>query len=58
MSNDLWVVGSGSSPDTRTLRAALRFRRVPYRFVVVGSRVAEALQERAARSCSQVPEPS
>ena len=40
---DLRLVGVGASPYTRKLRAALRFRRLPYRFVVPGSREAEAL---------------
>jgi hypothetical protein len=39
----LRLVGVGTSPYTRKLRAALRFRRIPYRFVIVGSREAEAL---------------
>ena len=41
-----WLVGVGASPYTRKLRAALRFRRIPLRFVVVGSREAEALPKR------------
>lgn len=40
---DLRLVGVGASPYTRKLRAALRFRRLPYRFVVPGSKEAEAL---------------
>ncbi|MEO1730194.1 MAG: glutathione S-transferase N-terminal domain-containing protein [Pseudomonadota bacterium] len=40
---DLRLVGVGASPYTRKLRAALRFRRLPYRFVVSGSKEAEAL---------------
>jgi glutathione S-transferase len=43
---DLRLVGVGASPYTRKLRAALRFRRLPYRFVVVGSREAEPLPKR------------
>lgn len=43
---DLRVVGVGASPYTRKLRAAVRFRRLPYRFVVAGSKEAEALPER------------
>lgn len=43
---DLRLVGVGASPYTRKLRAALRFRRIPYRFVVVGSKEAEALPKR------------
>ncbi len=43
---DLYLVGSGSSPYTRKLRAALRYRRIPYRFVVIGSKEAKALPER------------
>ena len=45
-SGDFRLVGVGASPYTRKLRAALRFRRIPYRFVVMGSREAEALPER------------
>lgn len=44
--SDLRLVGSGSSPYTRKLRAAIRFRRIPYRFVIVGSPEAEALPPR------------
>ncbi len=43
---DLFLVGIGASPYTRKLRAALRFRRLPYRFVIIGSREAEALPKR------------
>lgn len=43
---DLRLVGVGASPYTRKLRAALRYRRIPYRFVVMGSREAEALPDR------------
>jgi glutathione S-transferase len=46
MQTDLRLVGSGSSPYTRKLRAALRFRRIGYRFVVHGSKEQEALPER------------
>ena len=46
MNGDLRLVGVGASPYTRKLRAALRFRRIPYRFVVVGSKEAAALPER------------
>lgn len=42
----LILVGSGSSPYTRKLRAALRYRRLPYRFVIIGSKEAEALPKR------------
>lgn len=45
-SNDLRLVGVGASPYTRKLRAALRFRRLPYRFVVFGSKEAKALPDR------------
>jgi len=41
--SDLRLVGIGASPYTRKLRAALRFRRVPYRFVVANSTEAAAL---------------
>jgi len=40
---DLRVVGVGGSPYTRKLRAALRFRRLPTRFVTAGSAEAQAL---------------
>ncbi|MEL7547317.1 MAG: glutathione S-transferase N-terminal domain-containing protein [Pseudomonadota bacterium] len=43
---DLRVVGVGASPYTRKLRAAIRYRRLPYRFVVAGSKEAAALPER------------
>jgi glutathione S-transferase len=46
MNGDLRLVGSGASPYTRKLRAALRYRRLPYRFVVVGSKEAKALPAR------------
>ncbi len=46
MKTHLWLVGTGSSPYTRKLRAAIRYRRIPYRFVVVGSPEARALPER------------
>lgn len=46
MNRDLRLVGVGASPYTRKLRAALRYRRIPYRFVVVGSKEATALPER------------
>lgn len=44
--DDLRLVGVGASPYTRKLRAALRYRRIPYRFVIMGSREAETLPER------------
>ncbi|MCI5043630.1 MAG: glutathione S-transferase, partial [Aquisalinus sp.] len=43
---DLRIVGVGASPYTRKLRAALRFRRVPFQFVISGSKEAEALPDR------------
>lgn len=43
---DLRLVGVGASPYTRKLRAALRFRRLPTRFVVSGSREAKVLPKR------------
>ncbi len=46
MSGDFRLVGVGASPYTRKLRAALRFRRIPYRFVIAGSKEAAALPER------------
>lgn len=44
---DFRIVGVGASPYTRKLRAAARFRRLPYRFVVAGSKEANALPERS-----------
>ncbi len=46
MNGELRLVGIGASPYTRKLRAALRFRRIPYRFVIMGSKEAEALPKR------------
>jgi glutathione S-transferase len=46
VSADLRLVGVGASPYTRKLRSALRYRRIPYRFVVFGSREAQGLPER------------
>lgn len=42
----LKLVGVGASPYTRKLRAALRYRRIPYHFVVAGSPEANALPDR------------
>ena len=36
----------GASPYTRKLRAVLRYRRIPYQFVIAGSREAQLLPER------------
>jgi len=44
---DFRVVGVGASPYTRKLRAAARFRRLPFRFVVAGSKEANALPQRS-----------
>ena len=44
---DFRVVGVGASPYTRKLRAAARFRRLPFRFVVAGSKEAGALPKRS-----------
>ncbi|MCR9104132.1 MAG: glutathione S-transferase N-terminal domain-containing protein [Gammaproteobacteria bacterium] len=41
-----WLVGVGGSPYTRKLRSALRFRRIPYHFVVSGSKEASLLPDR------------
>ena len=46
--SDLRLVGMGASPYTRKLRAALRYRRIPYRFVVVG--ICSATDQGAATS--------
>jgi len=43
---DLRVVGVGASPCTRKLRAALRYRRLPFRFVLAESKEAQALPDR------------
>ena len=40
---NLKLVGVGASPYTRKLRAALRYRRLPYHFVIAGSKEAQAL---------------
>lgn len=44
---DFRIVGVGASPYTRKLRAAARFRRLPFRFVVAGSKEANALPKRS-----------
>ena len=41
------IVGVGASPYTRKLRAAARFRRLPFRFVVAGTKEANALPQRS-----------
>ena len=41
------IVGVGASPYTRKLRGAARFRRLPVRFVVAGSKEANALPQRS-----------
>lgn len=41
------IVGLGASPYTRKLPAAARFRRLPFRFVVAGSKEAKALPQRS-----------
>jgi glutathione S-transferase len=46
MNHDIRLVGVGSSPYTRKLRGALRYRRLPFRFVIIGSKEAEALPDR------------
>ena len=59
MPTDLRLIGSGSSPYTRKLRAALRYRRIPYRFVVAGSEEQKALPERPLplMPCLGFPDP-
>ena len=44
---DFRIVGVGASPYTRKVRAAARFRRLPFRFVVAGSKEANALPKRS-----------
>lgn len=46
MNGHYTIIGVGASPYTRKLRAAMRFRRVPFRFVVAGSKEAAALPKR------------
>ncbi|MCP4006588.1 MAG: glutathione S-transferase family protein [bacterium] len=46
MDGELRLIGVGASPYTRKLRAALRFRRIPYRFVIFGSTEQKSLPER------------
>ena len=47
LSHPAWLVGVGGSPYTRKLRSVLRFRRIPYRLVVSGSKEASLLPDRA-----------
>lgn len=46
MTEDMKIVGVGASPYTRKLRAAMRYRRIPYQFVVSDSKEAQALPNR------------
>ena len=43
LNHPAWLVGVGESPYTRKLRSVLRFRRIPHRFVVSGSKEASLL---------------
>ena len=47
LNHPVWLVGVGGSPYTRKLRSVLRFRRIPYRFVVSGSKEAALLPDRS-----------
>lgn len=46
MSEDIKLIGAGASPYTRKVRAALRYRRIPYQFIIAGSLEEKQLPER------------